>query len=159
MRASWFLWGALAIGVGVSLFLLKYKVQALENELIARQEQVIRDRSAIRVLEAEWTYLNDPERLRRLSAEHLGFGPATTQNVADIAALPYRGGVDAPAPVSQPNVVPPRARPEVEAQARPEIAEPTGFGPVLFARLQHLLFPASAGAATLPPLPSKRAPR
>lgn len=156
MKASWFLWGALTIGSGVSLFLLKYKVQALENELVSRQEQVVRDRSAIRVLEAEWTYLNDPERLRRLSAEHLGFSPATTQNVADIAALPYRAGVEA---VAQPSIVTPKARPDVEAQARPEATEPTGFGPVLLSRIQHLLFSTSAGAATLPSRPSKRAPQ
>lgn len=148
MRASWFLWGALAVCVVVSLFLLKYKVQALENELVARQEQVIRDRSAIRVLQAEWTYLNDPERLRRLSNEHLGFGPATAQNVADISALPIRAGAEVPAPVSQP--VPAKPSNDIQAQARPISAEPTGFGPVLLSRLQRLFFPTSAGAATFP---------
>lgn len=158
MRASYFLWGALAIGVGVSLFLLKYKVQALENELVARQEQVIRDRSAIRVLQAEWTYLNDPERLRRLSVEHLGFGPATAQNVTDISALPYRAGIDAPAQVSQPTP-PATEEPKIHVESDPEtrtVATSGGFGPVLLSRLQRLLFSTSAGAATLPPPPSQR---
>ncbi len=152
MRASWFLWGALAICVGVCLFLLKYKVQALENELVARREQVVRDRSAIRVLQAEWTYLNDPERLRRLSAEHLGFGPATTQNVADISTLPVRAGADAPAQVQPlPSVTAPKPGNDIQAQARPVSTEPTGFGPVLFSRLQRLFLSTSAGAATFPP--------
>ena len=157
MRASWFLWGALAICVGVSLFLLKYKVQALENELVARQEQVVRDRSAIRVLQAEWTYLNDPERLRRLSVEHLGFGPATQQNVADISALPFRAGADSPAPVSQP--VPSKPGTEIQAQARPVSAEPAGFGPILLSRLQRLFFSTSAGAATFPSAAPRRTAR
>jgi hypothetical protein len=158
MRASWFVWGAMAICVGVSLFLLKYKVQALENELVARQEQVVRDRSAIRVLQAEWTYLNDPERLRRLSVEHLGFGPATVKNVADISALPFRAGADVPAPVSQP-VPAPKSGNEIQAQARPVSTEPTGFGPVLLSRLQRLFLSTSAGAATFPSSPSPGAAR
>ena len=72
------------------MFLLKYKVQDLENELIAKQAQIVRDRGEIRVLDAEWTYLNDPGRLRRLSEEYLGFGPPVPQNVTDIDALPFR---------------------------------------------------------------------
>lgn len=171
MRASYFLWGALAIGVGVSLFLLKYKVQALENELVARQEQVVRDRAAIRVLQAEWTYLNDPERLRRLSAEHLGFGPATPRNIADISALPFRAGAEgtaqAPHPneksTAEPGTAPtPQADIAIGTQARRAGApapERPGVGPVIFARLQRLLFPAEAGAATYPAVAPPRPAR
>jgi len=152
MRASYFLWGALAIGVGVSLFLLKYKVQALENELVARQEQVIRDRSTIRVLQAEWTYLNDPERLRRLSAEHLGFGPATPKNVADIASLPHRIDSGAPAQVSQPTApLPPTPQTSASAGGRShKVSTSPSFGAILYTRLQRLLFPSTADAATYP---------
>ena len=73
MKVSTLMWVVLTVAVGVSMFLLKYKVQASEEELIAKQEQITRDHGALRVLEAEWAYFNDPERLRRLSAEHLGF--------------------------------------------------------------------------------------
>lgn len=150
MRASYFLWGILAIGVGVSLFLLKYKVLALENELVARQERVIRDRAAIRVLQAEWTYLNDPERLRRLSGEHLGFRPATAADIAELSALPFRAAAKGHVaqPATQPATGALQARPRIEAQARePEIRRP-GLGAVILARLQDILLPASAGAAT-----------
>ncbi|MDX2222044.1 MAG: hypothetical protein SFV21_04800 [Rhodospirillaceae bacterium] len=90
MRAAGLMWTALIIGVGVSLFVLKYKVQALEDELHAKEQRVERDRTAIRVLEAEWAYLNDPERLARLSAEHFGFAPPTPSQVAKIETLPVR---------------------------------------------------------------------
>lgn len=152
MRASYFLWGALAIGVGVSLFLVKYKVQALENELIARQEQVVKDRGAIRVLQAEWTYLNDPERLRRLSAEYLNLGPATAKNVTDISSLPFRADVEAPAQVSQPTESAPQV-PQTSASLQSpshKVNAMEGMGTVFFARLQRLLFTTPAGAATLP---------
>ncbi len=146
MRAAYFLWGILAIGVGVSLFLLKYKVQDLEDQLHASQAQVARDRAAIKVLQAEWTYLNDPERLRRLSSEHLGFALPTARNIVDIAALPFRAEAGGPVQATQPTV-PMRRLPapgEIEAKA------PSGLAPVLFARIQQLLFPGSAGAATFP---------
>ncbi len=145
MRGVYFLWGALVMGVGASLFLLKYKVQSLEHDLVARQEQVVKDRAAIRVLQAEWTYLNDPERLRRLSGEYLGFGPPAQRNIANVDALPFRKDVNAPAQVQQPTVIAPLA-PQVHADAAPE----PNARVVLFQRLQNLLFPASAGAATFP---------
>ena len=154
MRASHFLWGALAICVGVSLFLLKYKVLALENELIARQEQVVRDRAAIRVLQAEWTYLNDPERLRRLSAEYLGFAPATAQNITELSTLPFRAaGESHAADPAQPAIQPTSAnqnRPHIEASAGEGEPRGTSFGAVMIARFQALLFSTSAGAATFP---------
>lgn len=156
MRASYFLWGALAIAVGVSLFLLKYKVQDLENELVARQEQIIRDRATIRVLQAEWTYLNDPERLRRLSAEHLGFVPPTAQNVTDIESLPFRKDGDVPAQVSQPTPAPVGPQYRTETPAQQQDAR-VGFGNVLIARIQRLFFPATAGATTFPPSKMERA--
>ncbi len=67
MRASHLTWLALIVAVGAGLYMLKYKVQDLEHDLVAKRVQIQRDRSAIRVLQAEWTYLNDPNRLRRLS--------------------------------------------------------------------------------------------
>ena len=144
MRPAYFLWGVLIVGGIGAVMLLKYKVQALEDELIAGRQQVDRDRSAIRVLEAEWAYLNDPERLRRLSAEHLGFGQATARNVASIDALPMRDG----ARTATPPTAPLRERPQIEAQAAPARES---LRHILFARLQSLLFTGTAGASTFPP--------
>ena len=70
MRFSMLMWAALTVVVGISLFLLKYQVQELEDQLQATYTQIEKDKSAIRVLHAEWTYLNDPARLRRLSEQH-----------------------------------------------------------------------------------------
>jgi hypothetical protein len=159
MRTGGWMWGALAIGVGISMYLVKYKVQALEDELTAKREQIVRDRGAIRVLDAEWTYLNDPGRLRRLSAQYLGFGPAVPQNVADINTLPMRdhasgGTAQAPVENALTNAKPvPAIGPTVHAVNTPQntaifaTERPAGF-PVLVARLQRLLFPDAVGATT-----------
>lgn len=151
MRPVTLLWIPLAVTVGVSMFLLKYKVQALEDELLAKQAQVVRDRGAIRVLEAEWAYLNDPERLRQLSRQHLGFGPPAVVNIADIGALPVRG---APAPADSPALHGPQKHfePQFQTELR---SPPPASAPrspsvvsVSIARLQRLLFPTAAGATS-----------
>ena len=159
------MWLALAIMVGVAMFLVKYKVQALEDEVVATREQVARDRSAIRVLEAEWTYLNDPERLRRLSAQHLSFGPPVPQNVTDLAGLPLRDAApglvsdDGTAPSAATAAPPPTAKPAgpiIDAEAAPaNPGAPTAFQrpaglPVFVARLQRMLLPDVVGATPSP---------
>jgi hypothetical protein len=153
MRPVTLMWIPLAVTVGVSMFLLKYKVQALEDELVAKQAQVVRDRGAIRVLEAEWTYLNDPERLRQLSGEYLGFGPPAVINIADISALPLRGAAK-----SEPESAPAKHNPlenivpQFQTELRSPPAAPAPRSPsvvsVSIARLQRLLFPTAAGATS-----------
>src|SRR4051812_28502717 len=87
---GWLMWSLLAVVIGVSMYFLKYKMQALGDQPPSKRAQIARNRGAIRVLEAEWTYLNDPGRLRRLPAQYLGFGPAVPKNVIKIPALPMR---------------------------------------------------------------------
>lgn len=90
MRGMTILWGILAIGVGIGLFLVKHQVQETESELRRVQAQVRADRSAIRVLEAEWTYLNDPARLGALAERVLSLQPLRAQQVVTMATLPVR---------------------------------------------------------------------
>ncbi len=144
MRAVTLMWIPLAIGVGVSMFLLKYKVQALEDELVAKQAQVVRDRAAIRVLEAEWTYLNDPERLRELSAQYLEFGPPAVANIADIGTLPMKGASE-----TAPESAPAKHNPldDVKPQYQTELRNPSIVS-VTVARLQRLLFPTAAATSS-----------
>jgi hypothetical protein len=152
MRAASLMWVPLAVAVGVSMFLLKYKVQALEDELHVKQTQVMRDRAAIRVLDAEWTYLNDPERLRQLSADHLGFAAPAIINIAEIDALPMRGDGGAPQSAPVKNNPLENLRPQFQTELRTPPAAPAPRSPsvvsVSVARLQRLLFPTAAGATS-----------
>jgi hypothetical protein len=148
------MWAALAVAVGVALFLVKYKVQGLEHQLVAKQAQIVRDEGEIRVLEAEWTYLNDPERLRRLSEEYLGFHSATAKNVATIDTLPFRGAnPSAQPPIPQVTAPAPPAAPQLHTEMRSPFAVASTERPSImsaaFARLQRLLLPTAAGA-TIP---------
>ncbi len=56
-------WLVLVLAAVFTTFKVKYAVQNLEDELNRVRKQTIAERQEIRVLTAEWTYLNQPERL------------------------------------------------------------------------------------------------
>ena len=82
----------LAGGLSVGLFAVKQKVQDMEDELRRLQTEIETEQKAIRVLRAEWSHLNEPERLETLAAQHLGFSRLTTEQVAGLSAL-LLGGI------------------------------------------------------------------
>lgn len=79
IRASAILWGLLALGVGTGLFVLKVEVQALEDKLTRLNAEIRRDRAAVHVLEAEWSYLNDPGPPARSSGTTARYGSIRAQ--------------------------------------------------------------------------------
>jgi len=152
MRLAAVMWAVLALVTGVGIITVKYQVQALEDVLHAKERQIDRDRSAIRVLEAEWAYLNDPSRLRRLSEEHLALAQPSPKDVTTIDRLPFRILSEAPMPDMIPSPAADEApqaatqtvpsAPSVRAAATPNRP---GTSPVSFARLQRLLAPVWPG--------------
>jgi hypothetical protein len=78
-------------------------------------------RDKIRLLDAEWTLLNDPERLRQLADQFLALKtvtPAQFTTMADLdRRLPPVRPPDAPVePVPEPAVMPPMIAPPVVRQ-------------------------------------------
>ena len=57
------------------MFVVKYQVQDLEDTLIHINREIYDNRQAVHVLKAEWSHLNEPNRLRYLIARHLDLGP------------------------------------------------------------------------------------
>jgi hypothetical protein len=121
----------LAIAGGVGLFLLKHEVQSMESRLAEVRRGIFQDQQATHVLKAEWTYLNDPARLRDLAARHLDLKPIRATQIVSIDSLPRReavpASIEAPQtpPLSEAQVSPPlqgpaQSRPEVRPHLRPE---------------------------------------
>jgi hypothetical protein len=54
-----------------SLFQVKFKVHNLHQEMAETRKHLEREKDSIHVLKAEWAYLNQPERLHRLSTKFL----------------------------------------------------------------------------------------
>lgn len=78
-----------AVAAGAFLFWTAQNVQKAEDELYALQQSAQSERKTIRVLEAEWSYLNRPDRLELLAREVLGMeAPAVDKVLSDPAALP-----------------------------------------------------------------------
>lgn len=72
MRPTMILLTLLATSLGVTLFIVKYQVQDLENVLVDYNRKITENREAVHVLKAEWSHLNQPARLRKLAERYLG---------------------------------------------------------------------------------------
>lgn len=101
IRISAIIWVVVLALLGVGLFQVKYNVQSQERELRTVRKQIEANYSAIHVLEAEWSYLNDPLRLADLTRRHTELVPTTPGQIGDFASLPPRIE-DAPATTDNP---------------------------------------------------------
>ena len=70
---------AIGIACALFLFLVKQEVQNHEQALAKLNADIARDKEAIRILDAEWSHLNTPDRLQRLSAKYLRLAPLDTE--------------------------------------------------------------------------------
>lgn len=90
MRRSTILWFLIATCLGVALFLVKHEVQRREEQLAGLHRQILASQEAIHVLEAEWSYLNRPDRIEALVRRHLNLVPMDTQRIGSLELLPMR---------------------------------------------------------------------
>jgi len=87
IRPSTFAIFILALGAGVFLFLLKYQVQDIEQQLAGFNRGIAADREVVHVLKAEWSHLNEPMRLRALAERHLEMKPVRLDQVTTRAGI------------------------------------------------------------------------
>jgi hypothetical protein len=95
-RGATFLFVVLAGALSFGLYAVKHRVIALEGRLNEINRGIARDMQAIHVLRAEWSYLNEPARLRDLAGRHLGMAPATGRQFGTLAELPRAAREEAP---------------------------------------------------------------
>ena len=92
----------LVLLLGAGMFQVKHAVEERDQELDALYRKHVADQKAIRVLDAEWAYLNSPEYLQELALKHLKVAPTMpNQIIGDVEAIPFRsGGIPRIAPAS-----------------------------------------------------------
>lgn len=78
--------------MATGMFVIKNHVIDLENELDAINARITQDQKALHVLKAEWTYLNDPARIRDLSSRHASMKPIEGKRIISFAAIPFKEG-------------------------------------------------------------------
>lgn len=74
---------ALTMASGAVLFSTAQKVQQAESRVARLKSSVSQEEQTIRVLRAEWDYLNRPDRLEALVKNNLELVPANPESVRD----------------------------------------------------------------------------
>jgi hypothetical protein len=90
IRRSAILFLVLAAAIGFGLFKLTFEVQGLESDLRRLNHAILAEEEAIHVLEAEWSYLNEPTRLDALAKRHLALRTVSDTRMRSLADLPGR---------------------------------------------------------------------
>lgn len=80
----------LAAAAGAALFQVSFQVTALESELRQANQNIQQDRQAMRVLRAEWSYLNQPAQLEDLAKRYLRLQPVETVQLGQVADVELR---------------------------------------------------------------------
>lgn len=118
---------AALIATASLLYLVEHEVQRLERRLHRLNAELLDSQQAIQVLKAEWSYLNQPDRLQELVSRHadrLQLAPLEpVQIVTTFADLPAR---ERPAPADgEASAAEAAPRPAFKP-ARPERTPPPG---------------------------------
>ncbi len=66
---------------GYLLMDVSNRVQMVEGDISDYEASIAREEESVRVLKAEWAYLNDPSRLERLISNGVGFVVPEVENI------------------------------------------------------------------------------
>jgi hypothetical protein len=86
MQRSTFFAFFLALFVGFILFKVKYEVVAVEEKLALILQQIKREKETIHILKAEWSHLNEPQRLQKLAEKFLDIKAMKTDQIMAIGS-------------------------------------------------------------------------
>jgi hypothetical protein len=95
-RLARLLWPLLFAGMVIAVYLLKGHVEEREGTLARTQQSILDERESIEILRAEWSYLNRPERLRRLAATRSDLQPIGADRYASWRRMGQRLAEAAP---------------------------------------------------------------
>ena len=80
--------------LSMGLYLVKYSVQNIQHDVVTARENLSREKESLHLLNAEWAYLNRPERLRQLADRHLDLVPLDSRRIEEVRALPAAAAVE-----------------------------------------------------------------
>lgn len=120
IRTGTILWLLIVIAVGYAMFQVKYEVMQQEETLARLNKEIADSREQIRMVDAEWSYLTRPDRLRRLTSRYLNLAPIAAAQIAELNAVPERSNAPA-APAEKPSTARP-LQPTIRSSPQPDIA-------------------------------------
>lgn len=132
------LWLCCAMITGALLFQTSQHVTDGRQRLENITADMRREEDTLRVLQAEWSYLNQPERLEKLSAQYLKLAPMKGRQFVAAADLPARS-------------IPPAAAPEnIAADISPENITAAALGAAAAQNVASIETAAAAETADIP---------
>jgi cell division protein FtsL len=79
---------------GSSVFVIAQRMHQAQNELTMHKREIATERENLRVLQAEWTYLNNPDRLEKLATSLFGLQPIDSKQYVALNGLPTTEQMD-----------------------------------------------------------------
>ena len=76
------------IVVAIALYAVKYDTGNLASGIDELNRQIAEEREAIGILRAEWSLLNQPERIQKLADKHLKLEPVAARQIKSFADVP-----------------------------------------------------------------------
>jgi cell division protein FtsL len=101
-RLTIILSAVLALVLSITVFRITYQVDALEKELNALNQDILSEQETIHILNAEWSYLNDPTRLYDLAKRYLNLEEMRGEQLIKMEMLNDQLGEPAPKSDAQP---------------------------------------------------------
>ena len=99
-RFAFFCWAAAVAIAAFAAFRVSVDTQELEARAVKVKGEIVGKLEAIHVLEAEWSYLNQPERIADLAKRRLGMADLNAGHMTGIDELGLQSGEEAADPVS-----------------------------------------------------------
>lgn len=77
-----YIFGAIFIFASVYfLFNVSHKTQITKDQIISINRKILLNKNNIHILKAEWSYLTNPERIKKLADQHLSSGLQVAEQV------------------------------------------------------------------------------
>jgi hypothetical protein len=78
-----------------AVYLVENKVQSLRSQINKQVFEIKQFKQDTHVLMAEWSYLNNPERLRKLASQRITVDSPKPVQITDVDIIPMRSVVTA----------------------------------------------------------------
>jgi cell division protein FtsL len=129
-RLSSVFWILLVSATALGTFAVKYRVQTLDNQLADARKASADAGRQLRVLNAEWAYLNRPDMLAAMNERFLQLVPITQKQLqTPITDIPMR---PPPTPPPVPQTAPiPQTGPVASLNTRPPAADSPSVSPAI----------------------------
>ncbi|MCE9650863.1 MAG: hypothetical protein K8R18_14680 [Parvibaculum sp.] len=76
------------IALSIGLYDIKYRAEAAEKRAERIERDIASEQEGIRVLRAEWSYLNQPERIQELAKRYTELEPLKASQIGSFADVP-----------------------------------------------------------------------